>query len=274
MRPFLTLLALLVLNACGVAGASSEDSARLAADTVTIPGTAAPVELARSDTASAVVADGKAERRSLVMLPSWAAEWQGDDAALRADGQWLGLVVDRTGARLTSVPVRRNSVENVCFSEDTTTVFIDQLEVDAPGAVFALWGETSLNTGPVVQGTVLDHGEFSAFSVPDEGGHTGSSARAVFAGDTLRFRQEAHGEGFRLIVRWRDADEVLYETETQDEGSWNVRWVGDLDRDEVPDILLDATWKYSLDATWLHLSGGTSHGSRWRAVARYQHAAC
>lgn len=270
-----TVAASSAASACSGASAA-EKAARFAADTATIPGTVSPTATpATSNVVAIVDSTATGGRRGVVMLPSWAAEWQGDSTALGATTPWLGLVLEGAGASLAPVPVRRFAVEDVCFSEDTTKTWTDRLEADRPGVVLALWGESGLVAGPVAAGQVLDQGEFGAFSDPNDGGRVApGGVRAVFRDDTLRFREEPVGDGFRVVVRWRGADEVLYETEHQDEGGWNVRWVGDLDRDEVPDILLDATRKYSVEVTWLHLSGGTSHGPRWRAVARYAHSAC
>ena len=238
--------------------------------------TASAVVVAPATGDSTIAADaGAPEQPRAVMLPDWAKDWQGDTAALNATGPWLGLVLGREGPQLAHVGVRRERVEDVCFSTDSAKAWTDGLTIERSNAAIALLGEPRLTPGPVVAGIVLDNGDFDAFSDPNERArHVPDSARAVFGRDTLRFDAVPYAEGFRVVLRWRDVEEVLYEAEFQDEGSWNVRWVGDLDRDGVPDVLLDATQKYSVDATWLHLSAGATHPGRWRVAARYGQAGC
>jgi hypothetical protein len=58
------------------------------------------------------------------------------------------------------------------------------------------------------------------------------------------------------------------------DGHWRVRWIGDLNRDGWPDLLIDASYKYSVYTTRLYLSRERGGRLDMREVARFQHSAC
>ncbi|MFO7527320.1 MAG: hypothetical protein R6W86_00735 [Marinobacter sp.] len=59
------------------------------------------------------------------------------------------------------------------------------------------------------------------------------------------------------------------------DGHWRVRWIGDLNRDGWPDLLLDASYKYSVYTTRLYLSSpGADGGLEITEVATFTHTAC
>ena len=46
----------------------------------------------------------------------------------------------------------------------------------------------------------------------------------------------------------------LHSDQYHGDGHWRVRWIGDLNGDGWPDLLLDASYKYSVNTTRLYLS--------------------
>lgn len=58
------------------------------------------------------------------------------------------------------------------------------------------------------------------------------------------------------------------------DGHWRVRWIGDLNRDGWPDLLLDASYKYSVYTTRLYLSRVADGRLDIAEVASLEHTAC
>lgn len=96
-----------------------------------------------------------------------------------------------------------------------------------------------------------------------------------FRGERFMLRSERVGEtGFRVTHEGKSGRQTLYSTDAHDEGRWLPRWIGDLNRDGAPDIVLEATNKYSVQSWWLYMSGGTSPTTAWRPAATYTQAGC
>jgi len=66
----------------------------------------------------------------------------------------------------------------------------------------------------------------------------------------------------------------LHTVQWHGDGHWLVRWVGDLNRDGLPDVLLDASYKYSVHTTRLFLSRATAGHIEFTEAARFEHTAC
>ncbi len=65
--------------------------------------------------------------------------------------------------------------------------------------------------------------------------------------------------GFRLLMKTKYMSQSLYTTEWVEEGGgWQVEWFGDLNRDNIPDLLIRTSHKYSSYQLRLFLSG--DHG--------------
>lgn len=122
------------------------------------------------------------------------------------------------------------------------------------------------------------------------------SVRAVF------FGSPGAGQSARVEVSWDDSKVVLqrvvHGTERDQpgeyrvellvgtrryrlhgdrwygDGHWRVRWIGDLNRDGWPDLLFDASYKYSLNTTRLYLSREGRLGLEFSEVATLTTSAC
>jgi hypothetical protein len=57
------------------------------------------------------------------------------------------------------------------------------------------------------------------------------------------------------------------------DGHWSLRWIGDLNRDGWPDLLLDASYKYSVHTTRLFLSNATAGRVDFVEAARFERTA-
>ena len=64
--------------------------------------------------------------------------------------------------------------------------------------------------------------------------------------------------GFRLTFQSGHHQQVIYETEWADEGGWAILWTGDINNDGLPDLILSATHKYSVQRIRLLVSSQDS----------------
>ena len=131
-----------------------------------------------------------------------------------------------------------------------------------------------LSAGPVRSGTISD--TTNRYPMADSGKRGFADSVTIdFGGRRYKVRAENVGEiGFRLFVAPSGKPLTLYSTDFQDEGSWAVTWVGDLDRDGELDMVLAATRKYSIDAWQLHLSSYGKGNGKWLPVARAVEVGC
>lgn len=66
----------------------------------------------------------------------------------------------------------------------------------------------------------------------------------------------------------------LHSDQWHGDGHWLVRWIGDLNRDGWPDLLVDASYKYSVYTTRLFLSHVQGGQLEMREAAKFEHASC
>lgn len=66
----------------------------------------------------------------------------------------------------------------------------------------------------------------------------------------------------------------LHTDQWHGDGHWRVRWIGDLNRDGWPDLLLDASYKYSVTTTRLYLSRADDGRPAFSEVAVLNNPAC
>ncbi len=101
------------------------------------------------------------------------------------------------------------------------------------------------------------------------------SVAYAFRGERTVIRSERVNEsGFRLVYVGKGGRLVLFTADDQDEGSWKIAWVGDLNRDGAPDLLLEATRKYSVRSWQLHMTGKLPSDGRWWPAAVYNQSGC
>ena len=79
---------------------------------------------------------------------------------------------------------------------------------------------------------------------------------------------------YRVELTLGDLHFELHTDQWHGDGHWLVRWVGDLNRDGLPDVLLDASYKYSVYTTRLFLSRETAGQVAFTQAARLEHTAC
>lgn len=86
--------------------------------------------------------------------------------------------------------------------------------------------------------------------------------------------EQPFGEnGYQLVFGDGTRKQVIYQTEWSEEGGWQLLWSGDLNGDGLPDLLLNATHKYSVQTVRLFLSGSSTDGIL-REVATFRTTSC
>ena len=176
-----------------------------------------------------------------------------------AQGEWLALVADGAD-RLAAVRVSVVSVTEECTGAPGAARVVRVAGRPEPAVLFR--DVPGTRAGPVTAGTLTPTDDWRR---PREG---------RFAGRPFLLREERVGEGFRLRYAWGSTQETVFETGVEDEGHWDLLWLGDLNRDGWPDLLLQADGKYSLQTTRLLLSRLRNGAGALEEVARFVIAAC
>ncbi|MGH7585060.1 MAG: hypothetical protein ACREMH_02335 [Gemmatimonadales bacterium] len=177
---------------------------------------------------------------------------------LNASGRWLALV-DVRGSNLAPVTVTIGSALEECTGAPGAARTVKTAGAE-PVALFRR--VAGLRAGSVPTGTIEPAG---GWREPRSG---------EFDGKPFVVSEERAGEGFRLRYSWGGRSGTVFEADAEDEGHWDLLWLGDLNRDGWPDLLLQADRKYSVRTTRLLLSR-VRHGA-WvvEEVASFGITAC
>lgn len=177
-----------------------------------------------------------------------------------ARGEWLALVVGDGPDHLAPVRVSVVSVREECTGSPGAARLV---RVDGhPEPLVLLREVPGVRAGAVASGTLTPPRDWR------------EAREGTFAGRPFLLREERVGEGFRLRYAWRNALETVFETEQEDEGYWNLLWLGDLNGDRWPDLLLQADGKYSLQTTRLLVSRVRGGAGVLEEIATFRIAAC
>ena len=79
---------------------------------------------------------------------------------------------------------------------------------------------------------------------------------------------------YRIELTVGDRQFQLHSDQWHGDGHWRVRWIGDLNRDGWPDLLVDASYKYSVYTTRLYLSRESDGRLEVSEAATFTHSAC
>jgi hypothetical protein len=177
-----------------------------------------------------------------------------------ARGEWLALLIADGGARVAPVQVSVENVTEECTDSPGAARLVHAVGPLPPLAL--LRRVPGVRTGPVYSAPLEPAREWRE----PQGGE--------FDGRPFVLREERVGEGFRLRYAWGGALETVYETELEDEGHWELLWLGDLNRDRWPDLLLQADGKYSRHTIRLLLSRRHRGSAVLEEIASFGISAC
>jgi len=140
---------------------------------------------------------------------------------------------------------------------------------DARDPIVLVRGGQDLAAGPVRTAFVDDAGTGEAPRVETQWGDRTVIVHHV----TVEPVGDQPGR-YRIELTVGDERRQLHADQWHGDGQWRVRWIGDLNRDGWPDLLLDASYKYSVSTTRLFLSRATDAQVDFPEVARFEHTAC
>lgn len=80
---------------------------------------------------------------------------------------------------------------------------------------------------------------------------------------------------FQIIAHWKNAKQTLMETDSGfDDTTPFITWIGDLNQDGVPDLLLNLSTKYSATLDTLFVSGDYGNGDIYRKACVWEYFSC
>jgi hypothetical protein len=195
--------------------------------------------------------------------------YHGDEVPAGADGEWWCLAWDGLSARLERCAARVERVRDVVGDDDTGK----KVTVGGDRAILVMIrGVPELAAGPVPTLFLgypgLGPGDWLPLGA---GADTGLLP-------TLRFHfepSEGHEGRHRLVVSDDGRTQVLADDMRFDtEKGGRFLWVGDLDRDGRPDLLLDTADHYNVTQLTLYLSGCADEGHLVCRVAVRRSVGC
>lgn len=211
---------------------------------------------------ASLVLNAEARAQSVDMLLP-GDEYSAGDLPANPAGTWW--VLHRAeDVVLAALPIAVTPLHNAC-GDDPPQVQNGRA-VAVPGVrrpILLVRGLGGLEPGPVRTSFVSDGVTGQADSVQMRWDHESLVLRHV----TAENRHEV-----RLTVG--KTQHRLHADQWHGDGQWEVRWVGDLNRDGWPDVLLDASYKYSVYTTRLFVSHLLAEGFEMIEVATFTHTAC
>jgi hypothetical protein len=219
----------------------------------------------------------------VLCLPHSRAQVQGDGVELllpgdeysRTDlpadptGPWLVLHVLAGETRLDSMEIAVTAFQS-CGDESPEEQNGRAVAVPGvPHPILLVRGYPGLAAGPV-RTAFLDDG------VAGEGARieTTWEGQAVTVRHLTEDPQGDQPGTYRIDLEVGDRQFELHSDQWDGEGQWRLRWVGDLNRDGWPDLLVDASYKYSAYTTRLFLSGVAAGQLEFTHAAVFSHFAC
>ena len=190
--------------------------------------------------------------------------WGQQADSLPLSTPWLALRVRDGKWRLEATSIEYLPADGPCGEEEGGRVARPR----DGGEWLAMFASLpALSAGPVEHAVIADTSDRDLTLQND-------SSIVHFRGRRVVLRGETTRDGVRITVHDEGDPVIVFAEDYEDEGSWRPMWAGDLDRDGKLDLLLDATWKYSIDAWHLLLSTHRTAGRRWWPSARYGDVAC
>jgi len=202
-----------------------------------------------------------------LLLPG--EEYEAADLPPHPAGTWWVLHRPTSTPILEELPV---VVRAVPGCDDQTPNEQSGRAVTVPRArepILLVRGDVALSAGPVRTAFVDQGGTGDAEQVEARWGDSPLLIRHL----TTPPAGDQPGQ-YRIELTLGDRHFELYTDQWHGDGHWLVRWIGDLNRDGLPDVLLDASYKYSVYTTRLFLSRESAGRVEFTEAARFEHMAC
>ena len=210
------------------------------------------------------IASAGEEQRLPVDLLVVGDEYLDADLPRNPEGIWWVLHQPAAGTALESLNIRVTRFSDLCGDGQAKQQRGRSVSVpDAENAILLLRGAVGLSTGSVRTAFLTDGVSGGADSV---------TTRWNDDSVVVRHLVESYRYNVEMTVGSRTLP--LHSDEWQGDGQWMVRWIGDLNRDGWPDVLLDASHKYSVYTTRLFLSAAGKDGVEMFEAATLTHSSC
>jgi hypothetical protein len=140
---------------------------------------------------------------------------------------------------------------------------------DAHNPILLVRGHSDLASGPVRTGFLDDGVAGEAERI-----ETSWDGEAVFVRHLTEGPTGDKPGRYRIDLVVGNRQFELYSDQWHGDGQWRLRWMGDLNRDGWPDLLVDASYKYSVFTSRLFLSRVTAGQLAVTQVATFEHSSC
>ncbi len=211
-----------------------------------------------------LVAGGGAPQSVATDLLIPGDEFRKDDLPEDPEGIWWVLHRPSGEAVLERLTIQVDRFHDPCVDEQADEESGRAVSVpDAADAILLLRGELGLSPGPVRTAFVMGVAPAEADAI-----------EAPWGDVTVAVRHVVTGYRYSIEVAVGDRIFQLRSDEWQGDGHWGVRWIGDMNRDGWPDLLVDASHKYSVHTTRLFLSTGSGSVVEMTEAATFTHSAC
>jgi hypothetical protein len=186
-------------------------------------------------------------------------EFSADEVRPDAPGTWFGLYVTEDASSVRPVEVAVREIPSPCLDETPAGRSGRAVSAGDPAPLLLMRRVPNLVPGDLSLVARLSPA-------------SGDRVEGRFGGRPIAVRSSPLSDGFRLDLDYDGQTRVLFATDWQDEGWWRVDWIGDLNGDQLPDVILRATHKYSVHVVRLFLSQRPAPGIA--EVATFIHTAC
>jgi hypothetical protein len=193
------------------------------------------------------------------MLTPWDTELDSANAAR----SWFVLRERQTITELIPTRATTGIAERPC--DDTGTAVM-------PAGVKGPWitmvsGIPGLRAGAIEAAVITDD--------PRRVVTASDSTSFIFRQERFVLRSDSATNGlFRIFMDGKGGQLTLVRAESGENGSWDVLWAGDLNRDGAPDILLRTVGDENVKYERLFMSGNLPPTGRWSPAAASAHYGC
>ena len=218
-----------------------------------------------------------AEQHVDLMLPGGEGEgFSIDDLPVKPSGDWWVIDRDGVGFHLSRKEVQLKKYRN-CGDDDKDLDEWTGRTVEVLGAnnpVALIRGYSGFETGSLLAADFKFKEEKNSLNFEFTWDDQPASVRYLVDRPNFTERPQSAGKySVQLAVNRKEY--VLYVWDDWDgEGDLELQWVGDLNRDGAPDVLLNTSVKYSVRTTRLFMSQSSEGAYQYFEVAKFDRSAC